>query len=146
MSSASIVASSNKYDKVSQPSVRARRASSLVSSPIYWAEGRGLSLTMIGLMWRADMGNQEAAGGEGLGICKTVAILHEPRLICTGLQTFFFLIAYQYRPAQMISSGAVQFVRPHAWRRRNFLPGNFLAGKFLAGKFFAGRMRRCAFR
>jgi hypothetical protein len=40
----------------------------------------------------------------------------------------------------MILSGAVQFVGPHARRRK------FFAGKFLAGKFFAGRMRSRAFR
>ena len=71
MSSASMVASSKRYDKVSQPSVRARRANALVNSPIYRAEGRGLSLTMMGLIRCADMSNQEAAGGEGLRICKT---------------------------------------------------------------------------
>jgi hypothetical protein len=129
-----MVASSNKYDKVSQPSVRARRASSLVSSPIYWADGRSLSVALIGLMRCADMSDQEAAGGGGLGTgtwhwdlarrlgtgtwhgdlarglgtrslaretwhLQTFAILHEPRLICTRLQTFLFLIVYQYRPA-----------------------------------------------
>src|SRR5579862_7092906 len=67
MSSASMVASSNKYDKVSQPSVRARRASSLVSSPIYRADGRGLSSTLFGLIRCADMSDQEAAGGGGGG-------------------------------------------------------------------------------
>jgi hypothetical protein len=71
MSSASMVASSNKYDKVSQPSVRAIRANSLVSSPIYWADGRGLALILIGMIRCADMSDQEAAGGEGLRICKT---------------------------------------------------------------------------
>jgi len=71
MSSASMVASSKRYDKVSQPSVRARRASSLVNSPMYWADGRGLSAALIGLMRCADMSDQEAAGGEGLRICKT---------------------------------------------------------------------------
>src|SRR5580704_9324229 len=96
MSSASMVASSNKYDKVSPPSVRARRANSLVLSPIYLADGRGLSSTLIDLKRCADMSDQEAAGGEELGICKTFAILHEPRLICTRLQTFLFLIPYQY--------------------------------------------------
>src|SRR6202140_4162387 len=84
ISSASMAASSNKYDKVSQPSVRARRASSLVSSPIYWADGRGLSSTLIGLIRCADMSDQQAAGGEGIRICKTfrhiagaAAYLHE---------------------------------------------------------------------
>jgi len=66
-----MVASSKRYDKVSQPSVRARRANSLVNSPIYQAEGRGLSLTLISLIRCADMSDQEAAGGEGIRICKT---------------------------------------------------------------------------
>jgi hypothetical protein len=59
------------------------------------------------------------------------AILPELEIICTRPQTFLFFIPYQYRLASMISSGAVQFVRPHARRRR----------KFFASKSFAGRSR-----
>jgi hypothetical protein len=88
------------------------------------------------------MSDQESAGGEGLRICKRFAILHEPQLICTRLRTFLFLIPYQYRRAQMISSGAMQFVGPHARRRRR----KFFTRKCFTGKCFAGRMRRCAFR
>jgi hypothetical protein len=92
------------------------------------------------------MSDQEAAGGEGLRICKTFAILHEPQLICTRLRTFLFLIPYQYRPAQMNSSGAVQFVRPHARRRRKFFASKFFTGKLFTGKSFAGRSRGRTFR
>jgi hypothetical protein len=67
------------------------------------------------------------------------AILPEPAIICTRLQTFFFFIPYQYRPAAMISSGAVQFVRPHARRRRKFFASKFLASKSLASKFLASK-------
>src|ERR1700683_5792178 len=119
MSSASMVASSNKYDRVSQPSVRARRANSLVSSPIYRAEGRGLSSTLIDLIRCADMSDQVAERNFA-SARHHFAILHEPRLICTRLQTFLFLIPHQYRPAWTISSGAMQFRRPHTRRREAF--------------------------
>lgn len=51
----------------------------------------------------------------------------------------------------MISSGAVQFVGPHARQRRKFFAGKFFAGKSFTDKSFtdkscAGRMRRRAFR
>jgi hypothetical protein len=92
-----MVASSNKYDKVSQPSVRARRANSLVSSPIYRAEGRGLSPTLIGLIRCADMSDQVAERNFASARHQHFAILPEPRFICTGLRTFLFFIPYQYR-------------------------------------------------
>jgi hypothetical protein len=145
-----MAASSNKYDKVSQPSVRARRASSLVSSPIYRADGRGLSSMVIGLIRCADMSDQVAERNFASARHQHFAILPEPAIICTRLQTFFFFIPYQYRPAAMISSGAVQFVRPHARRRRRkffaskSLASKFLASKSLASKSLAGRNRGSA--
>src|SRR5580704_15532898 len=142
MSSASMAASSNKYDKVSQPSVRAIRANSLVSSPIYWADGRGLSSTLIDLIRCADMSDQVVERDFASARHQHFTILPEPAIICTRLQTFSFLIAYQYRPNWIISSNAVQFVRPHARRRRRkFFAGKSFAGKSCVGKACAGRMR-----
>src|ERR1700726_626757 len=112
-----MVASSNKYDNVSQPSVRARRANSLVSSPIYRADGQNLSLTLMGPIRCADMSDQMMEWNFASARHQHIVILPQPAIICTRLQVFLFLIPYQFRPASLISSGALQLPRPRAWRR-----------------------------